>query len=601
MSKIQLKIMGTLTLLILVVVGGSLFFAERGLRERTMTEVRLDLEHRARLFAQIVEGVELDRANGPRLQEIVRDGAIAADARITLIDSEGWVVADSEVPVDDLADLSNHADRPEVAEAVGEGLGHGIRRSATLKRSLMYVALRLPDEKEAGMAGADVDSGSGVVRVAVHLDRVAEAVAELRSELVIAGGVGLLVALGLSYALSLFTLRPIAELREVVTDIAQGKLGRRLGWETNDERGEIAASINRLARQLRDSADEARREKLQLEAVLKGMAEGVIVLDRSDKILLANPRAQELLSIWGDYEGRPVPEVIRSPQIDQALHDAASSDEIVVRELEVHADKKRILLMHASGFPDTHPRTGTVAVFHDVTELRRVDDVRRDFIANASHELRTPLTSIQGFAESLADSQLDPEQQAEYLGVIVRNARRMSNLIDDLLTLSRIESGPSTLERTRVDVHRLVETVVADFGPRFGEASIEVALHEEPIPACSTNRDAVEQILSNLLSNAARYSNPGSRVDISLREKPDEAGAFVEIVVEDSGIGIDAADLERIFERFYRVDASRSRALGSTGLGLSIVKHLVRALGGELNVDSEPGRGSKFAFTLPVA
>jgi two-component system phosphate regulon sensor histidine kinase PhoR len=589
MSKIQFKIMCTLTLLIAVVVTASGFLAERGLRERTTASIKLDLEHQARLFAQLVEGIGIELANAERLQEITLEGASSSGARITLIDPTGRVLADSDVPFREMGDLSNHADRPEVVEAIQQGLGYGMRRSDTLKRTLVYVALRVP--------AAEGKNDYGIVRLAVYLDQLDAAVANLRSELFAASGVGVLVALGLSYVLSLLSLRPIRELREVVSDIAEGKLGRRLGWESKDERGEIAASINRLARQLRDSADEALREKLQLEAVLKGMVEGVLVIDREGRVLIANPRAREMLSVWGDYEGRLVPEVIRSPEVDKALREASNSDGVVVREMEVQAEKRRVLLMHASGFPEANPRTGTVAVFHDVSDLRRVDEVRRDFIANASHELRTPLTSIQGFAETLASADLSEEQRSQYLGTIVRNSQRMSGLIDDLLTLSRIESGVSTLERTSLDVLRVVETLVADFAPRLEEASIEVEVHADRVPACYADRDALEQILSNLLSNAARYSNPGSRVDIRIAEQD----GHVEVRVEDTGIGIPAEDLERIFERFYRVDAARSRALGSTGLGLSIVKHLVRALDGELHVESEPGKGSCFSFTLPIA
>jgi len=588
MSKIQLKIMLSLTLLIVVVVGASGVLAERGIRERTTANIRLNLERQARLIAQLVENIAIDPANTTPLQEIARAGALSTGARITLIDPAGRVVADSEVPVEEIDELSNHADRPEVVEAVREGIGHGMRQSDTLRRALMYVALRVSD----GEAKRD----SAVVRLSVYLDQVDAAVGDLRAELVAAGGLGLLVALGFSYGLSLLSLRPIRELREVVTDIAEGRLGRRLGWGSKDERGEIAASINRLARQLRESADEALREKLQLAAVLKGMVEGVIVIDRAGRVVIANPRAQEMLSVWGDYEGRPVPEVIRSLEVDEALREAASSDGIVVREMEVQTEKKRTLLMHAAGFPEANPRTGTVAVFHDVSELRRVDAVRRDFIANASHELRTPLTSIQGFADTLANTDVDPEQRSKYLDVIVRNARRMSSLVDDLLTLSRIENGSSALDRTNLDVLRVVETIIADFRPRFEEASIEVELHASPVPLCRTDRGALEQILSNLLSNAVRYSNPDSRVDVYL----DERDGQIEIRVEDTGIGIPAEDLERIFERFYRVDAARSRALGSTGLGLSIVKHLLRALDGDLHVESEPGKGSCFSFTLPI-
>jgi two-component system phosphate regulon sensor histidine kinase PhoR len=585
MSRIQLKIMGALTGLILLVVGASGVLVERGLRERTTATIKLELEHQAKLFAQLVSGVRLDAANADRLQAITRAASDAVDVRITVIDASGRIIADSDVPFGEIEQLANHADRPEVIEAGTDGFGYGIRRSDTLKRELLYVALRL--ENPTGRPG--------FVRLSVDLDQLDKAAADLRRELVLAGLMGLVVALGLSYGLSLLSLRPISELREVVMDIAEGKLERRLRWESKDERGEIAASINRLARQLRDSADEAMREKTQLEAVLSSMVEGVLVIDREGRVLLVNPRAQEMLSIWGDWRGRPVPEIIRFAEVDQALQDAADSDGLVVRELQIESDKKRTLLMHATGFPQTDPRDGTVAVFHDVSELRRVDAVRRDFIANASHELRTPLTSIQGFSDTLAKSDVSLEQRAQYLDVIARNARRMSALIDDLLTLSRIEGGRFVLEPSELDVRRVVETVLEDFQPRFAERAIEAHLHAGAIPACFADHSALEQILSNLLSNAARYSNAGSRLDLTL----EPIDGFVEFRVRDTGIGIPKEDLGRIFERFYRVDASRSRALGSTGLGLSIVKHLVSAMGGEIRVESEPGNGSEFTFTLP--
>ncbi len=586
MSKIQLKIMCVLALLVVVVVGAVGLLAERGIRQRITSQIREHLEHQARLLDQMVADFEFAPERGGELEEIVRLASISADARITLIDKRGRVLADSAVPIDELANLSNHADRPEVIEALKGGFGSSIRRSDTLKRSLLYVAYRVDPTfgREEG----------GIIRLAVHLGQVEAASAGLRRDLMVAGGVGLLFALGLSYLLSLLSLRPIMELRDVVADIAEGKLERRLQWESGDERGEIARSINRLARRLRDSADDALREKSQLEAVLSSMVEGVIVIDAEGRVLLANPRARELLSIWGEFIGRPIPEVVRSPGVDDLIIEASNTEGIVVREIEVDAEKRRVLLMHASGFPETPPRTGTVAVFHDVTELRRVDAVRRDFIANASHELRTPLTSIRGFADTLSTTAVSPEELSKYLDVIVRNAERMSDLIDDLLALSRAESGTTHLELTSVDVKRLVETVVTDFAPRFREQSIDVLVHAADVPMCRADRGAVEQILSNLLSNAARYTNPGGRVDVWL-EAEDE---FVVMRVEDTGIGIAPSDLERIFERFYRVDAARSRAVGSTGLGLSIVRHLVRALGGEISVESKVGKGTIFQVRL---
>ncbi len=589
MSRIQLKITLALTGLVLVVIATVGVLTERGLRESTTADIRDDLVQQAMLVRQLVAELDFDAANTAELRGITHTAAASINARVTLIDPSGVVLADSELPEQSIGTMSNHADRPEVVAAIRDGTGHGIRRSDTLKRSLLYVAVRVPGPSRSGR--------HGVVRLAVFLDQLDAAVAILRRELLVACGVGMIAAVALSYVLSLLSLRPIRELHEVVADIAAGKLDRRLGWGSRDERGQIATAINRLARQTRESFDNAEREKVHLEAVLSSMVEGVIVIDNAGKLLLVNPRGREMLGVWGDYLGRSVPEVVRSPEVDQALRDAEASDGIVVREMIVQAEKQRVLLMHASGFPEETPRTGTVAVFHDVSELRRVDQVRRDFIANASHELRTPLTSIRGFADTLSSSQVPPGEMSSCLDAIVRNAQRMSDLIDDLLTLSRIESESDDLEIEIVDVAHIARTVIADFGPRFQETSIEVELHTHEAPACRANRDAFEQVLSNLLSNAARYSNPGSRVEVTL----DVSGDTVQVSIADRGIGIPSEDLERIFERFYRVDAARSRALGSTGLGLSIVKHLVRAMGSDITVESELGKGTTFSFRLPIA
>jgi two-component system phosphate regulon sensor histidine kinase PhoR len=325
--------------------------------------------------------------------------------------------------------------------------------------------------------------------------------------------------------------------------------------------------------------------------------EGVLAFDAEERIILANPRLRELLSVWGEVDGRPLPEVFRDPEIDSALREASRSDEIVVREIEVRSPQPRVLLMHAQRFPSTGRRLGTAVVFYDVTDLRRVDEVRRDFIANASHELRTPLTAIQGFADTLATGDVDPAQRQEFLGVIARNAHRMSALIDDLLALSRIEGDGADLELTDVDVGRVAETTLSDLTPRFEQAGVEARLHVQPGPMARADRSALEQILDNLLSNAARYTNAGGHVDVTVEPKH----GSVRLTVADDGIGIPEHSLERIFERFYRVDAARSRALGSTGLGLSIVKHLIGQMGGEISVESELGKGSQFVVSLPAA
>jgi two-component system phosphate regulon sensor histidine kinase PhoR len=327
------------------------------------------------------------------------------------------------------------------------------------------------------------------------------------------------------------------------------------------------------------------------------MVDGVLVFDSEGHVTLANPRLRELLDLWGPIEGRPWFELIRDPRAEAALREATGTRDLVVREFERSAGGGRVLLLHAVGFPADGPRAGTVAVFRDVSEMRRLDQVRRDFIANASHELKTPLTAIGGFAETLLQNDLGNEDRHRYVEIIARNARRMSNLVDDLLTLSKIEAGSARTEGSDVDVDDLARGLLDDLAQRLEVENIEVKLHSSASAVARADRRAVEQILSNLLDDALKYTDARGRIDFEIETKDDE----LVISIEDTGHGIPPEDQSRIFERFYRVDAARSRALGGTGLGLSIVKHLVQSMGGEVRVESVPGKGSRFSFTLPRA
>ncbi|MCA9511501.1 MAG: PAS domain S-box protein, partial [Myxococcales bacterium] len=370
--------------------------------------------------------------------------------------------------------------------------------------------------------------------------------------------------------------------------------------ERPDAAGAIGAdafAIDRDVARLRSALDEAREGREQLEAVLAAMVEGVLVLDEDGHIALANRGLREMLGVWGDVDGRRPLEVIRSAEVDAALREASRSESFVVRELARVGSDERTLLMHAARVPATGPRVGTVAVFRDVSEVRRLEQVRRDFIANASHELRTPLTSILGFADTLlANADAHPEI-AGALQAIVRNARRLGELVEDLLELSRIESRKEPIRASEIDVARICETLVEDCEPRLRERRVELSLDvETPLVAWADAR-AVERVVANLLDNAIKYTEPGGHIRVRARRGP----RMLSIAVEDDGIGIPKEDLARIFERFYRVDKARARALGGTGLGLSIVKHLVHAMAGDIRVDSEPGRGSTFTFTLPCA
>jgi len=438
-----------------------------------------------------------------------------------------------------------------------------------------------------------------LVVAAVALGRsAASALGESTTEahgLYVAAAVGLVAAFLATMRLARMVLDPLDQVKDLLSELSKGNFDRRLDWRLGDERDAIAVSINKLADRLAGEIDEAHQEAHRLEAVMSSMAEGVLVLDLSGRILLANPRFRELFAAWGPIHDRSVLEVVRNREIDEILSLARESPEPVIRDIEIHNSKDRILLTHAVGFPLEGPRAGTVTVFHDVSEIQRVDRIRRDFIANASHELRTPLTSIQGFAETLGASSLDAEQTDACLAAILRNARRMGSLIDDLMDLSRIESGEVAIDRERVDVCQMVRTLLEDLRPRLSRARLVATLETPEAPDAWADRRALEQILGNLVSNAIRYNDEGGSIAVHVDAKTD----LLEITVADTGIGIPEEARERIFERFYRVDAARSRAVGSTGLGLSITKHLVQAMGGTIRVESEVDRGSRFIFSIP--
>lgn len=616
MPRIQQKIMGALAALVFLVVGLSALFVEQRLRERRIDELVESLDARTQLVAAMAGRLEIPSQPNPEILEFARDAGRASHARVTLISPDGRVLADSALSLDEVRALDDHSDRPEIAKALSQGYGLSQRRSDTLKRELLYSAVlvrakgaaapgvkAVEGERPSGatadldVQAGDVSSPVAIARLALDLEVVDIAIAELRRDLAIACLLGLIAALGISYLLSRMSLRPIQELGAAVADIAEGKLERRLHWEgALDERTAIATAINRMARQLRDRATQATHERDQFEAVLGAMAEGVLVVDNDRHVLHANPRLREMFDLWGPLEGRLVAEVVRSFEVNELLDQSLQSDDMVVGEVDILVPSERTVMVHAGRFPKQGERMGTVAVLYDVTELRRVDRVRSDFIANASHELRTPLTAIRGFADTLVQSDLDREEIGPYLEVIARNSQRMSDLVDDLLQLSRIESGKAVLEESEIDLVRVCDLLLRDLGPRMKEAGLKAELHcTEKEVLCWTDRRAIEQVITNLLTNAVRYTNAGGRIDVHVLPTDDH----VEIRVADTGIGIPESDLQRIFERFYRVDASRSRVIGSTGLGLSIVRHLTRTLGGEVRVESQVGRGSTFSVRLP--
>ncbi len=583
MTGIQGRLAAGVAAVVVAVILASGWVAERGLRERETALLADSLRGRAALVVELLDGVPIRMESRSELQPLAVRAAASAGARVTLIDLQGRVVADSGVTPEALEGLGSHDERPEVRAALAGRTGTDTRLSQTLRRPYLYLGLPAPRD-------------AGVVRLALDLDRVEAQVSGLRRELLVAGLLGVPLALALAWGLSALALRPVRELRRVVGSISRGDLDQRLAWRSRDDLGRIAEAVNQMGDQLRRRLREVTAEKEQLQAVLAGMAEGVLVVDRDDRVVLANPRLRELFGAWGEVAGRPHWEVIRRPEIEDAVHLAARSSEPVTLELQLGEPDGQVIEMHAVRFPGQGELRGVVAVFHDLTELRRLEGIRRDFVANVSHELKTPLTAIRGFAETLLAEGLPEAQRVQYLEVILRHAERLGALIEDVLALSRAESRKLQLEPAEVDVSRLAATLLRDLKPRLDAARLSADLVEQGRGVAWADRRSVEQVLTNLLDNAAKYTEAGGHIQVRVLGGPSQ----VRVEVQDDGMGIPSRDLPRIFERFYRVDKARSRDLGGTGLGLAIVKHLVQSMGGGVFVDSRAGQGSTFSFTLPT-
>jgi two-component system phosphate regulon sensor histidine kinase PhoR len=571
-------------LLTLVLVGWDQC-ASRDLSERALADVDASLEVTARAVAAELGDRPVAAIPRDQLAALAEHAARYAGVRVTLIDTQGFLRADSEVTAANLAGIENHAHREEVIAAAAGGVGRATRESHTVGRTLRYIAVPAP--------------GGGVVRVSDDLAGVEQRVALAHRHALGLIAVAAVSALALVNAFVwLLHRRPIARVRRMAAEVADGRLDARAPRIGDPDLARIARAIEHTAGQLRSRLREVTQDEAQLGAVLEAMVEGVLVVDARGVILLANSRLRELFDIHGEITGRRLLEGVRNADLDAILAESAATDEMVARSITLPGPNHRTLQVLAARFPSQGERTGTVTMFHDTTDLMRLEEVRRDFVANASHELRTPLAAIRGFAETLLESAaLSPEEQKNYLEVIHRHAQRLSSLVEDLLELSTIESRTLRLEIAPVDVAGTAENLIADSRLRLEERQIAASLRSVDRPHALADPRALDQVLGNLLDNALKYTEPGGSIEIAVEERLGR----VRVSVVDSGIGIPAEDTARIFERFYRVDRARSRALGGTGLGLSIVKHLVQAMDGEISVKSALGKGSTFTFTLPGA
>ena len=530
------------------------------------------------------QGPDLDRAC-QRLAALLR-------ARVTIIAPEGTVLGESAQPS---SEVPNHADRPEVQAALRDGAGHAVRWSDTIDRRLLYAAWRSDDPGPVR-----------VVRIAVPISSPTEHLLLLRAPI----SIGLLAAAGLGTIAAWFVSRGlvgrIQRLVRFAAALASGEPPPALGPERHDDLGVLEGQLAEMAQEVVTTLGAVRVERERLEGTLRGMVEGVVVTDLDGRVVLLNARARELLDVPAtiDPTGRPLVELVRAPALAELPRALTARTTTATADVTLAGGDGPSLQVTGARLTDHDGSTfGTVLVLHDVTELRRLETVRRDFVANVSHELRTPLTAIKGYAETLLGPAGDDRETARrFLEVIDRHSERLGRLIDDLLTLSDLEFGRTPVRRRAIPVGAAIDDVLQILADRAESRGVSVTAEIPPdVPLAHADGDQLRQVLINLIDNAIKYTPNGGRIVV--RASPPDAGhpTGVRIDVVDSGIGIPSQDLPRLTERFFRVDKARSRELGGTGLGLAIVKHIVQGHAGTLAIDSVLGQGTTVRVVLPVA
>ncbi|MGH7768194.1 MAG: ATP-binding protein, partial [Candidatus Binatia bacterium] len=589
-SKVVVKLF--LSYLAVVVLLSFLFYllAAAVVRDFHVSSLSAKMRDEAKIVMRLLpaglEGASFD----PICREIGRELGV----RVTVIGLDGKVLGDSD---EASVRMENHGARPEVVDALAKGVGTSTRYSTTVGHEMLYQAVMKRD------------NGPGwIVRLSVPLDVIEAAESSIRRAILL----GLVIFSGLGLLLAFFFSRNLEQrVKRMVgfsADVAKGSFPQAMHINRQDELSLLEHNLNEMSQSIQEKIKGIVGEKEKVDSILRGMTEGVLVVDQQGRLILLNQNAQKMFGLPATQalQGASFMEVSRHPEMKKLL------EEVLACDCSTECFAKEVCLDHGQWFrvsavslrdADKKP-LGYILVFHDVTELKRLETVRSDFVANVSHELRTPLTAIRGYAETLLQSPPDDPKDAEhFVGIIYRHSERLGRLIDDLLALSDLESGKMQLVREPLQAAEIISRVAEIFQDQARKKDIVLSQRIEPnLPSLIGNSDRLQQLLINLVDNALKYTSAGGEVEISasLASTANHRSAIVEIAVADTGCGIPEKDIPRLTERFYRVDKARSRELGGTGLGLAIVKHIVQAHQGQLKIESRVQRGTTVRIFLPA-
>ncbi len=577
-SRLFFKVFGTYLLIMVLSVSVVALLVGHEIRKSATARIGQELM----TYAGII-----DLSRGKEIGAKIRELAGISQSRVTLIDASGRVTADSERAPEE---LENHLNRPEIQEARVRGKGSAVRFSQTLGVNMLYVAVALGG-----------DPASGYVRLARPLHEVENSVDNIYHSFFAA----IFLVIPLSFVIAFFfsyrLASPIIAMEQYTEKLRKGEVSGTLLVETTGEMKQLAANINYLVVELQDKIRQANEEKGKLIAAFASMTEGVLVLNHEDRIETFNRSFRHLTaSRFGDVMNKTLIEAFRNVELQGAFERFKETHEPVTREVALGESDPVIVDVSITAISGPPGEGKTMIVFHDVTRLKKLEQMRVDFVANVTHEIRTPLTAIIGFVETLQGGAIEDRETArQFLDTIGRHAQRLNRLVEDLLTLSAIELGEMKFVFTGTALNKAVENVLAVIEARAGEKHIDIKT-ELPgdLPPLWADPDRLVQVLLNILDNAVKFTPTAGKISLSASA---EEGGFVAVKVADTGIGIPKEEIPRLGERFYRVDKARSREMGGTGLGLSIVKHLLAAHGGRMEIESQVGKGTVVSLFFPVA
>lgn len=566
------------------VLGAAFFFVYQRVEKSEVSTLTSKLSDEAALVSAQLRSSDLA---SPGINALAHSLSSKVGSRLTIIGAAGRVLADSELDDAAVKAMENHSDRPEVAGALGGEASYDLRRSVTLGKVMLYAAYPV---SFSGRVGA-------VVRLAIPTTQLETMRALLKRALLAALALALLLSFFLSLTVSAGLARPFDKIVYGSKKFAAGDFSYRIQKDFHGEMGKLAETLNSMSAAVEENLRRVETQAQQLAAAFANMAEGVLVTDTTARVTALNPAMERIFSVKAaDSVSRALLEVIPNAGLSGICTRALSGGKPISDEMELTTPVRGIFSVNAAPIFEGGAVSGCLMVVHDITEVRRLEAKRRDFVANVSHELKTPLTAIRGYVETLLGGAIDDREHAlEFLGVILQQSKRLDNIISDLLKLSSLESYALEVKKEELGLRDLADSLIAGLASIFKAKEAAVS---NTIPAglvVKADPEKLGQVFINLLDNAVKFSAENAKVEISVQELP----GSVKVLVKDSGIGIPQEHLAWVFERFYRVDKARSREMGGTGLGLSIVKHVIELHGGAVGVESAEGRGSTFWFTLP--